>query len=93
MEELGRSDSAESKKSTADLGDDICSAIKGKLGYAPPLRAGLILAVDAIRTPAHATPPVADWVRANCASLLGESGFHAIWLVGPLGTMTFKLTR
>jgi hypothetical protein len=85
MAELGREGRASSEKDAWQLADEVCTAVKKKIdSYPASLRSGVTLALDAIRSPGHATAEVVEALRSGpCMAILRSSGFHEIWLVGP----------
>jgi hypothetical protein len=90
MAALGRDGQVSSQRTAEELAGDICSAIKRKsAAYPNSLRAEVVLALDAIRSPGHVDPEVIMAVtREPCVQILRSSGFASIWLVGPTGPLT-----
>jgi hypothetical protein len=93
MAALGRDGRVSSQRNAEELANDICSAIKRKSkAYPDSQRAEVLLALDAIKSPAHVTPEVVMAVtREPCVQILRSSGFASIWLVGPIGPLTHQL--
>jgi hypothetical protein len=93
MAELGREGRASSDKDVMRLADEVCTAIRKKVAsYPASVRGGVTLALDAIRSPGHATAGVVEALRSGpCMEILRESGFHEIWLVGPTADHAYQL--
>jgi hypothetical protein len=91
--ELGRTNSATSNASAAERAEQVCTAIEKKAGrYAPAVKAALVLALDSIRSPAHTLHDVVSELKSAVFSgRVANSGFKAVWLVGPLATDTHQL--
>jgi hypothetical protein len=92
MARLGREGQASSSKGTAALADDVCRAIRHKVSsYPRSQRKTVTLALDAIRSPGHASPAVVDAVRSGPCGELLSGEFAEIWLVGPTEHHTYLL--
>jgi hypothetical protein len=85
MAELGREGRSSSEKDVLQLADEVRAAIKKKIdSYPASVRRGVTLALDAIRSPGHATAEVVEALRSgSCSEMLRSTGFDEIWLVGP----------
>jgi hypothetical protein len=90
--ELARARGAEVERnlSAAELADDVAAAIRAKL-YAPAVRADLVLALDAIRSPGHADTAVAETFVQAYGTWARSPGYRAIWLVGPVASLCHRL--
>jgi hypothetical protein len=93
MAQLGRDGRASSQQDVVQLADEISNAIRRKIASYPAIQQNeVVLALDAIRSPGHASSAVAQEVRkCLCKEVLGSSGFQAIWLVGPKADLTYLL--
>jgi len=91
MAQLGRAGHVSSQKNLVQLANEICDAIRRKIAsYSVAQRNEVALALDAIRSPGHATSAVVEALRRGpCKEILRSSGFQAIWLVGPTVDLTY----
>jgi hypothetical protein len=95
MTQLGREGRASSGKNDLQLADEICDAVTRKTArYPATQRNEMVLALDAIRSPGHATRAVVEALRTGrCKNRLQLSGFQSIWLVGPTADRTYQLDK
>jgi hypothetical protein len=93
MAQLGRDGRTSSQQDVVRLANDICNAIVRKVASYPAFqRNEVLLALDAIRSPGHASSAVAEELRKrSCKEVLGSSGYQAVWLVGPKADLTYLL--
>jgi hypothetical protein len=70
---------------------ELRKAIRRKELIPPCQRKDLVLALDAIDTTEYALRPVVESFRNQYRSEVQGLGFQAIWVVGPLETMTLRL--
>jgi hypothetical protein len=64
---------------------------KKQAQYAPAVRATMLLALDVRAVGVLVSPLVADELRARHGDLCSDSGFAAIWLVGPSDSRCTRL--
>lgn len=88
--EMARNGSAESTETNEQRADAIIAAVMAKR-LPPQQRRQLVLALDAVRTPAYVRSDVVDVFRDKYGSAAAQLGYQAIWLVGPSATLTVKL--
>jgi hypothetical protein len=89
MADLGREEQAATRKDTGQLAADILAAVVKK---AKSTSEGIILALDAIRSPAHATGEIVKALSVDrFAETLRQSGFEQIWLVGSAADRAYRL--
>ena len=72
---------------------DLYSAIRKKQSIAPSSRECIVLAVDAMDTPAHATRPVVTILRNKYGHEIDALGFRSVWVVGPVEGACIRLDR
>jgi hypothetical protein len=71
--------------------EDLRSAVKHKEDIPLVQRANILLALDATETPGHALSTIIKTFRQRYGQEVRKLGFQAIWLVGPLSTLTAQL--
>lgn len=93
LAQLGRTGAASSAATPDELADDVCSKVKAKRDVCPPNdRPGVVLLIDAIRSPGHTFPAVIDSLRASPrVDILQTTGYRAVWLAGPTTSLTQRL--
>lgn len=93
LAEWGATGKASSSKTGAQLADDICTQVEKKRTMCPERdRNNIVLLVDAIRSPAHTTPPVIAMLRQPPRSdYLASMGYREVWLAGANNDLTFRL--
>jgi hypothetical protein len=93
MIQLGRDGRASSQQNVVQLANEICNVIGRKVASYPAIQWNeVVLALDAIRSPDHASSAVAQELRKrSCKEVLGSSGYQAIWLVAPKADLAYLL--
>ena len=93
LAQLGGTGAAASKATPDELADDVCGKVKAKRDSCPPHdRSGLILLVDATRSPGHTLPDVvARLTSSPRVETLNSTGYRAVWLAGPTTSLTHRL--
>ena len=95
-EELGRHGAVARSESITQVVEAIRTALAFKADAAKipsSERAGLILALDATRLPAHVLDDVISSFRQEHAGWASGLGFSAVWIVGPSMRLTHRLDR
>ncbi len=94
MKTLGTVGSTSSHKDEHQLATEICQAVRRKVESKKPADPSqIILALDAIRSPGHATIGVVEVLEGESYNIIRSSGFAAVWLVGPITDSTFLLSE
>jgi hypothetical protein len=89
---LAQQDKAEAARRPEDLADDIRVAIEDKSRkHNDAQRADLLLALDALRSPAHTHQKVVDYFIANHRVWAASLRYREIWLVGPTDALSYPL--
>jgi hypothetical protein len=78
------------QRNAEELAADIRAAVESKL-YPLPQRRELLLALDAIRSPAYVHDEVVAAFLATHGEWAAGLGYWAIWLVGPTADLTRRL--
>jgi hypothetical protein len=86
------------KSGAASIANDVSTAIsqlqraiEGKATIDPSLRRSITLVIDAMRTPAFATPPVVHAFKAVHGQYIDSLAFKSIWVVGPVASTVYRL--
>jgi hypothetical protein len=79
------------ERNAEELVTNIRAAVESKLRYSPPQRRELLLALDAIRSPAYVHDTVVTALLATHGAWAAGLGYRAIWLVGPTADLTRRL--
>jgi len=91
-QELNKSGSAQLSLSPVDAGVEIRGAIELKLKKIPTgMRQNLVLALDATRLSSLAFDGIVREFRSANLTWAASHGFAAIWLVGPLARLVWRL--
>jgi hypothetical protein len=91
-EPLGRHGHATLQRTVEELTAAIQAAAESKLRKYPDAQRGnLLLALDAIRSPAYVHDAVVDAFLADHRDWIASLGFRAVWLVGPTAALTRQL--
>lgn len=81
-----------SQRSVTELVANIRAAVEEKArDHTPAQRRKLVLALDAIRSPAHVHEPVPATFLADHGQWAASLGYQVIWLVGPTAALTRQL--
>lgn len=72
--------------------EELYMAVKRKTGIPPQQRAAIVLALDVMRTPGHATTEVITEFQQSYGAWAAGLGFKDIWVVGPTLRLTARLT-
>jgi hypothetical protein len=88
---LAQSGQATLQRNAEELVTNIRAAVESKLRYPPPQRRELLLALDAIRSPAYVHDAVLAAFLAAHGPWVAGLGYRAIWLVGPTADLTRRL--
>jgi hypothetical protein len=94
--ELGRHGTLVRSESITTVADAVRKslALKANAVKIPPSqRAGLILALDATRLPAHVLDGTISFLREEHGEWVSRLGFSAVWIVGPSVRLTHRLDR
>ena len=88
---LAQSGQTTLQRNVEELVTNIRAAVESKLRYPPPQRRELLLALDAIRSPAYVHDAVVAAFLATHGAWTAGLGYRAIWLVGPTADLTRRL--
>lgn len=89
---LNRDATAERRISSTDAADDLLALVEAKARKTSPSdRAQILLALDATETAVHAMPSVAQTVREQRSADVARHGFKAVWIVGPIDDLVFRI--
>lgn len=77
-----------------EIADGVGSAVRAKATkYPADVKAALALAVDAVRLAGHAALRVIEALASRHGSLLRETGFAEVWVVGPAPDLVWRIDR
>lgn len=90
--QLGAVGKTEASSSVADLVGELAAAIEKKSKhYAPAVKSGLVLALDANRVPGFIFDSVKEAAINQLQLLCRSSAFSSIWVVGPTAELSYAL--
>jgi hypothetical protein len=90
---MARGDAVARRRSVGQRVTDIRRAMDAQARRHPATASNeLLLALDAVRSPEHVEPAVVQAFLAAHHSSIAELGYRAIWLVGPTGDMSHRLS-
>ena len=88
---LAKSGQTTLQRNAEELATDIRAVVESKRRYPPSRRRELLLALDAIRSPAYVHDAVVAAFLATHGAWASGLGYRAIWLVGPTADLTRRL--
>jgi hypothetical protein len=91
-QELNKAGSAHVDHVAGTLADELIGAIRKKASkYSPAQKKGIVLVLDATRTPSHTFQQVFDAFRAQHLEECQKAGFAQVWVVGSQDSLVERL--